>query len=101
MLDEKTYIKDILKIGKFKEEYVKYDDNEHDTTLMIFRSDYFSQIRDFVSLSEDIIMGIYYDPEGKMYLKQGLYERLLEKCKTAKAKEAVEKTYGFLVEKKK
>ena len=87
--------------GKFKEEYVKYDDNEHDTTLMIFRSDYFSQIRDFVSLSEDIIMGIYYDPEGKMYLKQGLYERLLEKCKTAKAKEAVEKTYGFLVEKKK
>ena len=86
--------------GKFKEEYVKYDDNEHDTTLMIFRSDYFVQIRDFVMVSEDIIMGLYYNPDERMYLKQGLYERLLEKCETEKAKKAIETVYKFLIEKK-
>ena len=86
--------------GKFKEEYVKYDDNEHDTTLMIFRSDYFVQIRDFVRMSEDIIMGLYYNPDERMYLEQGLYERLLEKCETEKAKKAIETVYKFLIEKK-
>ena len=79
---------------------VKYDDNEHDTTLMIFRSDYFVQIRDFVRMSEDIIMGLYYNPDERTYLEQGLYERLLEKCETEKAKKAIETVYKFLIEKK-
>ena len=82
--------------GKFKEEYVKYDDNEHDTTLIPFRSDYFIQIRDFVRMSEDIIMGLYYNPDERRYLEQGLYERLLEKCESEKAKKAIEMVYGFL-----
>ena len=86
--------------GKFKEEYIKYDDNEHDTTLMIFRSDYFIQIRDFVRMSEDIIMSLYYNPDERMYFKQGLYERLLEKCETERAQKAIKMVYKFLVEKK-
>ena len=86
--------------GEFKEQYVKYDDNEHDATLMIFRSDYFVQIRDFVRMSEDIIMGLYYNPDERTYLEQGLYERLLEKCETKKAKKAIETVYKFLIEKK-
>ncbi len=85
--------------GKFKEEYVKYDDNEHDTTLMIFRADYFLQIRDFVRMSEDIITGLYYNPAEQLYLKQGLYERLLEKCETEQAKDAIKKVYKYLIEK--
>ena len=67
---------------------------------MIFRSDYFVQIRDFVRMSEDIIMGLYYNPDERMYLEQGLYERLLEKCETEQAKGAIEKVYKFLIEKK-
>ena len=85
--------------GKFKEECIKYDDNEHDTTLMIFRSDYFVQIRDFVMMSEDIIMGLYYNPNERLYFEQGLYERLLEKCETEQAKKAIEKAYKFLIKK--
>ena len=87
--------------GDFKEEYVKYDDNPHDTTLMVFRSDSFKEIRDFVVLSEDIITGLYCDPDERMYLKQGLYERLLEKCETNEAKDAIESVYSFLVKHKK
>lgn len=83
--------------GGFKEEYVKYDDNPCDTTLMVFHSDTFTQIRDFVVLSEDIITGIYYDPEERMYLEQGLFERLLEKCETNEARAAIEDVYSFLV----
>ena len=83
--------------GGFREEYVKYDDNPYDTTLMVFRSDAFAQIRDFVVLSEDIITGIYYDPEERMYLEQGLFERLLEKCETNEARAAIEDVYSFLV----
>ena len=83
--------------GGFKEEHVKYDDNPHDTTLMVFRSDYFIETRDFVVLSEDIITGLYYDPDERMYLEQGLYERLLEKCETDEARTAIESAYSFLV----
>lgn len=86
--------------GKFKEECVKYDDNEHDTTLMVFRADYFAQIKDFVRMSEDIIMGLYYNPDERMYLEQGLYDRLLKKCGTEQAKDAIKKVYKFLNEKK-
>jgi len=86
--------------GTFKEQYVKYDDNPNDTTLMAFRTDYFQQIMDFVRLSDDVISGMYYSPEDEMYLEQGLYERLLKKCETAEAREAVRKMYKFLVEDK-
>lgn len=83
--------------GGFKEEYIKYDDNPHDTTMMVFRSDLFAQTRDFVVLSEEIITGLYYAPNERLYLKQGLYERLLEKCETNEARTAIENAYNFLV----
>ena len=86
--------------GKFKEEYVKYDDNENDTTLIVFCSDHFVQIKDFVRIGSDIIMNLYYNPEEQIYLEQGLYDRLLEKCETEKAKRAIEIVYKFLIEKK-
>lgn len=84
----------------FKEQYVKYDDNQHDTTLMVFRTDYFQQIKDFVIFSEDVIFDMYYSPEDKMYLEQGLYERLLKKCKTVKEKNSVQQVYHFLTQNK-
>lgn len=84
----------------FKEQYVKYDDNPNDTTLVAFRADYFHQIIDFVRLSNDIIMDMYYSPEEKMYLKQGLYGRLIEKCKTVKEKETFQQMYQFLIQDK-
>ena len=87
--------------GGFKEEYVKYDDNPHDTTLMPFRSDSFMETRDFVVLSEDIISCLYYDPDEHMYLKQGLYERLIEKCETNEARAAIDSVYSFLVNQQK
>ena len=93
-----SYISSIPK--PFKEQYVKYDDNPNDATLLVFRVDYFQQIKDFVSLSEDIILEMYYCPEEKTYLKQGLYERLLAKCETEKIKEAVHEMYKFLVQNK-
>lgn len=86
--------------GDFKEQFVKYDDNTNDTTVIAFSSETFAQIRDFVRISEDIISGMYYEPEQNLYLKQGLYERLINKCETTEAKSAVEKVYGFLVEQK-
>ncbi len=86
--------------GKFKEEYVKYDDNPNDTTIVVFSSKHFDQLRDFVNLSDDIIMSLYYNPNDQKYFEQGLYERLYEKCTTEKAKNAIEKVYKFLVKQK-
>lgn len=80
----------------FKEQFVKYDDNPYDSTLMVFRADYFQQIIDFVNISFDIILDMYYSPDDKMYWKQGLYGRLLEKCETTKEKDAVKQIYQFL-----
>lgn len=96
--DEVLHISNIP--GEFKEQYVKYDDNTHDTTVIAFSSEILAQIRDFVRISEDIISGMYYEPKQNLYLKQGLYERLINKCETTEAKSAVEKVYGFLVEQK-
>lgn len=96
--DEVLHISSIP--GGFKEQYVKYDDNAHDTTVIAFSSELFAQIRDFVIISEDIIYGMYYEPGQSMYLKQGTYEGLLKECKTKKAKAAVERVYGFLVKHK-
>ena len=83
--------------GKFKEEYVKYDDNPQDITVILFDINHLNKMRNEVELIHDIISGLYYDIRDQLYMKPNLYERLLQKCKTDEEKNRIKTTYGFLI----
>ena len=84
--------------GNFKEEYVKYDDNPQDHTVLVFRTDCMNSILDIVDLSVDMIYEMYFFPEKCTYLSQGFYNKLLDRCKSLETKRLVQETYKFLVE---
>ena len=91
-----NYIKTIP--GEFKEQYVKYDDNQEDSTVIKF--DYFSlrEIYDTISISQDFIYSYYSDEENNViHLKPGLLGRLLSKSKTENDKQSILNLYGFLI----
>lgn len=86
--------------GPFKEQYVKYDDNPNDSTLVEFNSEYLKKIRDIVEITCDMVVEMYYDPDNCPYLGKNLYQSLLNKCKTPEDKERLIRVYGFLLEKR-
>lgn len=84
--------------GSFKEQYVKYDDNPQDTTLVEFHPDHLKEVRDLVEITYDMVSEMYYDSDNCIYLGKNLYQRLLDKCETAEDTERLAKVYGFLLE---
>lgn len=83
--------------GKFKEEYVKYDDNPQDITVILFDINHLNNMRNEVEFIHDIIFGLYYDINDQLYLRPNLYDRLLQKSETEEAKNRIRTTYGFLL----
>lgn len=81
--------------GDFKEQYVKYNDNDNDSTIILIEQ--INQIENLINICNDFITHMKYDKNDHYYLKDGIYERLLEKCTTKEEKENVEKMYGHLI----
>ena len=84
--------------GGFREQYVKYDDNPQDLTVIDFHPDHLKNIRDLVVITCDMVSEMYYDPDNCIFLGKDLYQRLKKKCETDKDRERLEKTYGFLLD---
>lgn len=84
--------------GTFKEQYVKYDDNEEDLTIIVFDSAHLAEVRDLVEFIYDVVTEMYYDANTCPYLGQGLYQRLQEKCKTEAELDRIKSVYGFLLD---
>lgn len=84
--------------GKFKEQYVKYDDNPQDLTVIEFSPKHLKEIRDLVEVSHDMVSEMYYDTENCLYLHKNLYQRLMNKCKNDMERKRIETVYGFLIE---
>jgi hypothetical protein len=84
--------------GKFKEQYVKYDDNPGDHTVINFRHNELTEIRNSIDLSYDFIINYYYDKGNVMYLKKGLFIRLLNMAKNDEEKQRIKETYRYLNE---
>ena len=90
------YIKTIP--GDFKEHFVKYDDNQGDTTVIRFDFHSLHEIYDTVNLSHDFIYSYYFDDvKDVIYLKPGLLNRLLSKSKTEEDKQKIMDMYGCLI----
>lgn len=84
--------------GPFAEQYVKYDDNPQDITLIEFHPQHLREIRDIVEVTYDIILDMFYEKENCLYLGENLYQRLLNKCSNDNQREHIKKVYGFLIE---
>lgn len=82
----------------FKEEYVKYNDNVGDNTVIYFNEETLLDIKRSIELSYDFISCYYHDRDEKRYLEPGLLSRLINRAKNAEEAAAVRKTFSYLLE---
>lgn len=81
--------------GNFKEQYVKYNDNENDNICI--KIDDLNDFFNFIISSYDVILQYKWDKNCK-YMEQGFYEKKLSLAKNKEEKEEIEKEYRFLIE---
>jgi len=84
--------------GDFKEEFVKYNDNTVDTTLIPFSYDNFLNAKNVFDTSYDFICDYDDSSEKSYYVKDGLYDRLIERATSDDDLRAVEEAYSYLIE---
>lgn len=91
------YIEHINHIpGNFKEQFVKYDDNSQDDTIIIFQPEFFLVNQGIFELSIDFITDYYYLGEKTHYLETNLYQRMLNKADTEEKKQKIQILYSHL-----
>lgn len=83
----------------FKEQFIKYDDNPMDDTVILFELNGLYEMSSVLELSMDFITGYYYEGNETHYLRPGLYQRLLEKAETEEQKERIRSMYSHLTKK--
>ena len=64
--------------------------------MFTFDSKVFKEIISLLDISQEIIYNLYYSHGDSIYLEQGLFERLIDKCTSDKEKNAVANVYSFL-----
>lgn len=84
--------------GQFKEQYVKYDDNPQDPTVIEFDPERLKLERDLVAISYDMLCDMYYGTEDCLYLHKDLFQRMMARCNIDEDREHFETKYGFLLE---
>lgn len=91
------FVEHIHKIpGVFKEQYIKYDDNLQDDTVILFDVSALNEMKSLLELSSDFIEDYFYLGTDTHYLKTNLYQRLLEKADTEEKKKRVKDLYPHL-----
>lgn len=85
--------------GNFREQFVKYDDNINDDTIIIYDTNELFKMKNVLDVSYDFITDFFYSRENTHYLKTGVYQRILDKSKTDQEREKVKKMYEHLVKK--
>src|SRR5690606_12512890 len=58
--------------GNFKEQFIKYDDNPDDNTVIIFQTGRLNEVKTIFELSHDFIIDYFHKGEETFYLKPGL-----------------------------
>lgn len=84
--------------GNFREHFVKYDDNPQDSTIIIFQPEYLEEILKLFALSEEFIIDYFYLDAESLYLKTGLYQRMLDKAESEEKKKKIKDTFSYLIE---
>ena len=93
----RSYVDYIKRIpGNFKEQYVKYDSNEGDGTVIVFNKELLNDARNVVEISYDFIEQYEYELEN-FYLETGLYNSLTDRAETESEKNRIRKAYDYLI----
>lgn len=79
--------------GNFKEQFVKYDDNPEDSTVVIFQPESLNEIKQVIDLCNDFINDFFYSGNETHYLKTGLFQRILDLAKNEDEKNKVKLMY--------
>lgn len=81
----------------FKEQYIKYDENTMDNTVICVSKYNLGDLRNTIGFCRDFIMALYYRPDNCFQTEQGYYSKLLSNCTTPEQVSHVEKDYAFLL----
>jgi len=85
--------------GSFKEEYVKYDDNDMGNSVIGFDAESLKSMKNTIGIAFDIVIDYYFERSDPIFLKSGLYERYMEEATTKEKKKEVEERFAFLKDK--
>ncbi|OSZ79810.1 hypothetical protein CAP36_00660 [Chitinophagaceae bacterium IBVUCB2] len=82
----------------FKEQFVKYDDNPGDSTVILFQTEPLIEVSIIFELANDFIHDFFYTGKESFYIKSGLYQRLLDKADTDEKKQKIKDMYGHFTQ---
>ena len=92
-----NFIDHIEKIpGGFKEQFIKYDDNPLDDTVILFDVGGLVEMTHILELSVDFISDYFYTGTESHYLETNLFKRLLELADTEEKKKKIREMYPHL-----
>ncbi len=83
----------------FKEQFIKYDDNPMDDTVILFDLGSLIEMTHVLELSVDFINDYFYSDIESHYLKTNLYQRLLDKADTEEKRKRIQNLYPHLAKK--
>lgn len=86
--------------GDFKEEYVKYNSNPGDSTIINFNIQSLHDLYQTIKLSNEFLMEYYYDGNDARLLKTGEFDRLFNLAKTEEEKEIIRIKFGAFMRNK-
>ena len=85
--------------GDFKEQFIKYDDNPLDNTVILFDLASLTEMSTILEFSAEFITEYFYMGTETFYLKSNLYQRMLDKADTEEKKKRIQKLYPHLKKK--
>lgn len=86
--------------GNFKEQFIKYDDNPLDDTVILFDQAGLIEMKIILELSIDFITSYLYEGTKTYYLESNVYQRMLDKADTEEKKKKIREMYPHLANKK-
>lgn len=86
--------------GGFKEQFIKYDDNPQDDTVILFELGALTEMTMLLELSIDFITDYFYTGSESHYLETNVYQRMLDKADTEEKKNRISALYPHLAKKK-
>ena len=85
--------------GQFKEQFIKYDDNPTDDTVILFDFVGLNEMQNLLELCSDFISDYFYQGTDTHYLRSNVYQRMLDKADTEEKKKNIRDLYSHLIKK--
>lgn len=82
--------------GGFKEQFIKYDDNPYDDTVIVFDLASLNEMATLIEISVDFISDFFERGADTRYLEPNVYQRMLDTADTNEKKSRIKALYSNL-----